>query len=137
MGGIPSHWQKEQGSSECSLYKPEVTLRDYSQRPILVGAMVDLEVEFNGKSVVVPIYLRAARHAGSEPCLLGTNVVGPLGLMCPAVGVEPNGGDGRSNSTAIVQLVHAQRVPRQKGTFLEAQVEASPSSPLLFEPNQG
>ena len=46
-----------------ALYKPEVTLCDYSQRPILVGAMVDIEVELNGKSVVVPIYLRAARHA--------------------------------------------------------------------------
>ena len=77
-----------------ALYKPEVTLRVYSQRPILVGALVDFEVEFNGKSVVVPIYLRAARHAGSEPCLLGTNIVGPLGLMCPAAGAEPNGGDG-------------------------------------------
>ena len=84
-----------------ALYKPEVTLRDYSQRSILVGAMVDLEVEFCGKSVFVPIYLRAARHAGSEPCLLGTNVVGPLGLMCPAVGVEPCRGDDRSNFTAI------------------------------------
>ena len=61
-----------------------------------MGAIVDLEVEFCGKSVVVPIYLRAARHAGSEPCLLGTNVVGPLGLMCPAVGVEPNEGGGMS-----------------------------------------
>ena len=28
-----------------AVYKPEVTLRDYSQRPILVGAMVDLEVK--------------------------------------------------------------------------------------------
>ena len=101
--------------------------------------MVDLEVKFNGKSVVVPvpIYLRAARNAGSVPCLLGINIVGPLGLMCPAAGVEPNGRDGRSNSSVIVQLVHAQRVPSQKGTFLEAQVEASPSSPLLFKPNRG
>ena len=69
--------------------------------------------------------------------MLGTNVVGPLGLMCLATGVELNGGDSKLNSTAIVQLVHAQRVPSQKGTFLEAQVEASPSSPLLFKPNQG
>ena len=28
-----------------AVYKPEVTLHDYSQRPILVGAMVDLEVK--------------------------------------------------------------------------------------------
>ena len=51
--------------------------------------------------------------------------------------MEPHGGDDRSNSTAIVQLVHSQRVPSQKGTFLEAQVETSVSTPLLFEPNQG
>ena len=50
--------------------------------------------------------------------------------------MEPRGGDDRSNSTAIVQLVRSQRVPSQKGTFLEAQVEMSASSPLLFEPNR-
>ena len=99
---------------QCETHGQCKDTEDYSQRPILVGAMVDLEVEFCGKSVVVPIYLQAARHAGSEPCLLGTNVFGPLGLMCPAVGEEPRGGDNRSNSTAIVQLVHSQRVPSQK-----------------------
>ena len=54
-----------------ALYKPDVTLRDYSQRPNLVGAMVDLEVEFCGKSVVVLIYLRAARHADQNPVCWG------------------------------------------------------------------
>ena len=72
-----------------------------------------------------------------EPCLLGTNVVGCLGLMFPAVGVEPRGGDDRSNFTAVVHLVHSHRVPSQKETFLEAQVEMSASTPLLFEPNRG
>ena len=56
--------------------------------------------------------------------------------MCPAVGVEPHGEDDRSNSTAMVQLVHSQRVPSQKGTFLGAQVETSASAPLMFEPNR-
>ena len=101
MGCIPSHCQKGPCSSECSV---KVTLRNYSQRPILVGTMVDLEVEFCGKKVVVLIYLCAARHAGSQPCLFGTNDVVPLGLMYPAVGVEPFRGENRSNSTAIVQL---------------------------------
>lgn len=37
---------------------------------------------------------------GCKACLIRTlyartNVVGPLGLMCPAAGVEPNGRDGR------------------------------------------
>ena len=57
--------------SASALYKPDVTLRDYSQRPNLVGAMVDLEVEFCGKSVVVLIYLRAARHADQNPVCWG------------------------------------------------------------------
>jgi len=121
---------------KSALYRPKVTLRDYSQRPILTGAMVDLEFEFNGKKVVVPVYLRADRHTGSEPCLLGTNVVCPLGLMCPGVGVEPIGGEDSSSLSAVVQLVHEQKVPSQKGIFLEARAEASSSTPLLFEPNQ-
>jgi len=41
----------------------------------------------------------------SEPCLLGTNVVCPLGLMCPGVEVEPSGGEDSSSLTAVVQLV--------------------------------
>ena len=49
--------------------------------------MVDFKVEFYGKSVVVPISLQAAKHAGSESCLLRTNI-GPMGLTCPAAGVK-------------------------------------------------
>ena len=64
-----------------------------------------------------------------NPCLLGTHAVGPLGLMCPAVGVEPRGRDDRSNSAC--QLLHLQRVPSQKRTFLEAHIETSVSTPLL------
>ena len=44
--------------------------------------------------------------------------------------------EDRSSLTAVVQLVHEQKVPSQKGTFLEAQVEASSSTPTLLEPNQ-
>ena len=80
--------------------------------------------------MVVPVYLRA--DTGSEPCLLGMNVVCPLGLMCSGVGVEPIGGEDSSGLTAVVQLVHEQRVPNQKGTFLEARVEASSSTPYCL-----
>ena len=70
--------------------------------------VVDLKVGFYGKCVVVPLDLQASRQAGSEPCLLMTNTVGPLGLMCLAAGVESNGGDDRFNFSIAVQLVHAQ-----------------------------
>ena len=75
-------------------YKPEVTLCDYSQRPILLV----------------------------------------LWVWCAQLLEWNHVRDDRSNSTAIVQLVHSQNVPSQKGTLLEAQVETSPSTPLLFEP---
>jgi len=48
---------KKANIPKSALYRPKVTLHDYSQRPILTGAMVDLELEFNGKKVVVPVYL--------------------------------------------------------------------------------
>ena len=52
-----------------ALYKPESILRDYSQRPTLVGAMVDLEVEFCGKSHAfnVPFLTSCCDHALITP----------------------------------------------------------------------
>ena len=64
-----------------ALSAPDVVLRDYSQRPIPVGAKVELELSFNSKSMVAPVYVRGSGSAESEACLLGTNVVIPLGMM--------------------------------------------------------
>ena len=36
----------------------------------------------------VPVYLRSNQGPVSEPCMLGTNVVLPLGLMVPGPSVE-------------------------------------------------
>ena len=69
------------------------------------------------KSVVTPAYLRADDGSGVEPCLLGTNVTTPLGLMTPAAGVEPRGEqvEPRLNHPlcpeAVVHLIQAQRIP--------------------------
>ncbi len=62
-----------------ALSRPDITLRDYSQRPIPIGAKVNLKFEYQGKSVIAPVYLVSKEGAGSELCLLGTNVVVPLG----------------------------------------------------------
>ena len=70
----------------------DVVLRDYNQRSIPVGAKVELEFTFNGRSVVAPVYLWGSGSAESEACLLGINVVVPLEMMSPACGVEPRGG---------------------------------------------
>ena len=114
-----------------ALSAPDVVLRDYNQRPIPIGAKVELELSFNGKSVVVPVYVRGSGSAESEACLLGTNVVIPLEMMAPAGGVEPKGG-----RKATVRLVRGQRIPCQKGAVVEAQIEGNaPGSTVLFEPS--
>ena len=56
---------------------------------IPIGAQVDLTFSWQGKTVKAPVYIRSDVGRGGEPCLLGTNVVMPLGLMTPAPGVEP------------------------------------------------
>ena len=42
-----------------ALKQPDVVLRDYSQRPVPIGACVDLELEWQGKSVTTMVYLRS------------------------------------------------------------------------------
>ena len=39
--------------------RPDATLRDYNQRPIPIGACIDLELEWQGKSVNTTVYLRS------------------------------------------------------------------------------
>ena len=70
------------------LTKPTVTLKDYNQRTIPIGASVDLTVSFNGQKVVAPVHI-CSPDTKVESCLLGTNVVMPLGLMVPSIGVQP------------------------------------------------
>ena len=47
------------GVPRSALKRPDVVLRDYSQRPILIGAQVELEFEWGGKAITVPVYLRS------------------------------------------------------------------------------
>ena len=113
-----------------ALSTPDVVLRDYNQRPIPVGAKVELEFSFNGKQVTAPVYLRGSGSAESEACLLGTNVIVPLGMVSPAEGVAPRGGH-----KTTVRLVREQRIPSQKGAWVEAQLDRRvPESAVLFEP---
>ena len=55
-----------------AMKQPNVVMRDYSQRPIYIGACVNLELEWHGKSVTTMVYLRSDLGTQGEPCLLGT-----------------------------------------------------------------
>ena len=101
-----------------ALSKPDVVLRDYNKRPV---AKVELTVRFEDRSVTTPVYIRASGSDELETCLLGTNVIFPLGLMQPAAGVCHKE-DGHA-STGSVCLVQAKRVPVRMGTYLDAKVE--------------
>ena len=71
-----------------SLQPPDVTLRDYNQGPIPVGARVELTFTWKDRAVTTPVYIRSELSGGNDCCLLGTNVIVPLGLMVPDLGVE-------------------------------------------------
>ena len=104
-----------------ALMLPEVTLRDYSRRPIPIFAVVDLELCVQGRSVTVPVYLRNDLGRVSEPCLLSTNVVILLGLMVPGPGVHV--GSSVMGQGGVVRLVKAERIPSHCGVCVEAVVE--------------
>ena len=121
-----------------ALKQPDVVLRDYSQRPVPIGACVDLELKWQGKSVTTTVYLRSDLGAQGEPFLLGMNVVIPLGLMVPGVGVEPRGGDSSVTGMAnlVLQLVQARRVPGCSAAFVKARMESKVlrGGAVVFEP---
>ena len=91
---------KAAGIPRDALKLPEVTLRDYSRRPIPIFAVVELEFEWQGNKMSAPVYLKSEQGSGmvSEPCLLGTNVVIPLELMIPWARGDCQGAGGWSES---------------------------------------
>ena len=121
------------------LTKPTVTLKDYNQRTIPIGASVDLTVSFNGQKVVAPVHI-CSPDTKVESCLLGTNVVMPLGLMVPSIGVQPrpdkNDTTHNTQTVATVHLVHSIRLPSRTGTVIEVCTSNKLTSqgPLFFEP---
>ena len=57
----------------------------------------------------VPVYLRSNQGPVTEPCLLGTNVVLPLGLMVPGPSVETK--EVGQGEVGTVRLIKSERVP--------------------------
>jgi len=154
IAGIPMETVVDPGSSATLLYFelfksigkqaqippdalkfPDIILRDYSQRPIPIGARVDLSITWQGKTVTTPVYLRSDLGMTGEPCLLGTNVVIPLGMMVPAPGVQPR--DVPPKAEGVVQLLQPHRVPSQCAKLVEAEfgLSGQPSRLLWFKPD--
>ena len=113
-----------------ALQKPNITLRDYSRRPIPIFAKVDLEFSYQDKQIITAVYLRSDQGTAGEPCLLGTNVVIPLGLMVPGPGVATK--ELGLTQVGTVRLVRAERIPSQCGVVMDAQLTLEH---MLVEPD--
>ena len=123
-----------------SLQPPDVTLRDYNQGPIPVGARVELTFTWKDRAVTTPAYIRSELSGGNDCCLLGTNVIVPLGLMVPDLGVEARGGaepvEPVTVGEARVQLVGVTRIPSRCAAVVTAEVSnVSGRQPVVFEPD--
>ena len=98
------------GMQPDSLKRSNLTLYDYSQKPIPVGATVELTFKWKEQEVTTQVYIRAQGNKG-EPCLLGTNVVIPLGLMKPDPDLEEQEVGQNSSTTHTVKQVRVVRIP--------------------------
>ena len=127
---------------------PHVTLRDYSQNPIPIWVQVNLTFRWEDKTVTTPVYIRSDQAAKGEPCLLGTNVVMPLGLMVPSEVMKARGGQSASppvtpltvttTNSARVCLVGVQRAPSRCATVVTAKLQepVTEETFVLFEQDQ-
>ena len=89
--------------------KEVVVLHEDSQQHMPFEAKVNVLLDYQGISVKDAVYLRSNLGAGGEPCLLGTNVVIPLGLMTSALGAKAHDID-ECLQRPMVQLVQANRL---------------------------
>lgn len=78
----------------------------------------------------MPVYLRSDKGTAGESCLLGTNVVLPLGLMVLGPGVETREVSGE---VGCVKLIRAEWVPGRCGVVVVAIVEGC-SGTVMVEP---
>ena len=123
------------GIQAGDLRPADAVLRTYSRNQIAISGQVDLEFTWREKTIASPVYLRADKEDG-EPLLLGTNVIVPLGLIQPAPGVEARVSKAKSSGGGTVRLVRAERIPRESGMLVKAQLEGVQGKvgPVVVEP---
>ena len=67
------------------------------------------------ESIVVPVYIRSAFDPGGEPCLLGSNIAIPLGLMVPGDVFETDSWKYQPQATQQNSTVTLVQAPRVRG----------------------
>ena len=114
---------------------PGITFYGKSGAPLEITARVSLSISVDGKPVKAPVFIQP--HS-EQDCLLGSNVLGPLGVTVRRASGETIGTTlqaPQEPEVAAVKLVQTVRVPRKTGVFVEAEVEGRcrEGEALVFE----
>ena len=114
---------------------PGTTFYGKSGVPSEITARVSLSISVDGKTVKAPVFIQP--HS-EQDCLLGSNVLGPLGVTVRRASGETIGTTlqaPQEPEVAAVKLVQTVRVPRKPGVFVEAEVEGRcrEGEALVFE----
>ena len=102
---------------------PGTTFYGKSGAPLENTARVSLSISVDGKTVKAPVFIQP--HS-EQDCLLGSNVLGPLGVTVRRASGKTIGTTlqaPQEPEVATVKLVQTVRVPRKTGVFVEAEVE--------------
>jgi len=81
----------------------DVTLQDYNQGPIPVGAQVELAFTWKDRAATARAYIHSELTGVNESCLLGTKVIVLLGLLFPSWELRPEGEPSQSSQTQLVK----------------------------------
>ena len=126
---------ESKGKAMPELQLPGTTFYGKSGAPLEITARVSLSIAVDGKTVKVPVFIQP--HS-EQDCLLGSNVLGPLGVTVrrasgETIGTTPQ--PPQEPEVAMVKLVQTVRVPRKAGVFVESEVEGPcrEGDALVFE----
>ena len=123
-----------EGKPVPKLESPSTQLRGKGGHPIDVVAQVNLTFSLDGKSIVTPVFVQPDSE---QECLLGSNVIGAIGITVKrANGETVNVSVGNNPEAAHVNLLQATSIPGMKGCYARAQIgtESCRGQELLFEP---
>ena len=114
---------------------PGTTFYGKSGAPLEITARVSLSISVDDKTVKAPVFIQP--HS-EQDCLLGSNVLGPLGVTVRRASGETIGTTlqaPQEPEVAAVKLVQTVRVPRKTGVFVEAETEGRcrEGEALVFE----
>ena len=101
-------------------------LRDYSHHPILIAAIAEVEIEFQGRCVTTTLNILSDRMQGSALFLLGTNAIISLGLihLSNNVRVHPaEEGSDHLPESITVRLLRTEHLPGYYGAVLRTRLD--------------